>query len=205
VRVIDFWGGSTVPAFIAEWCFYNGCEVYVTLKKNVQRANACGYVSAKNAALLRAAGHDWKTCPVVQSCQQQFIKTGNEMLQKKKKNMSYADWLTGDEVLNLANKFAETEADKEGRWLAGPMPVNHFIDGFRNLLETGKDMPMVVYVVNTAEQYNLEGEHAGWLSHYFASLSFNWRCFIVTQTFTDHACCLCFRPALVRGRSLCEL
>lgn len=143
--------------------------------EELQRPNACGIVAAKVAAILREAGDDWETVDLRPAVDPSLIESANLYLQQEG-DLRSARWLTGDQVLGVLNMFLRNDRDTEGRWVGGPMPLNHFLERYREIIENDEEVPLTIYIVNTSSCSDEEIERARMLGftpgqHWFAVAS----------------------------------
>ena len=136
-----------------------------------QLPNACGYLAAAWAVMLRALALDFTdldmaTASAVNTVQ--FIRDQNVKLGIDDPR---AVWLTDDQILRLATMDNPDAGQASPAWLSGPAPINYFRTTFLNSLMRPADHGRVhIMVVNTEPQYTLQNAAAG--IHWFIAAWF---------------------------------
>ena len=131
-----------------------------------QLPNACGYLAAGWAVMLRALGLDFTNLDMATAAALntvQFIAGQNAKINI---NTAPAVWLTDDQILALASADNPDGHNTAPSWLMGPAPINYFRTTFHNTLLRRADHGRVhIMVVNTEAQYTLQDAASG--MHWF--------------------------------------
>ena len=147
-----------------------------TLRDAIQLPNSCGYLSAGWASELHQMGVDFDSITKGMAemiNHPNFILRANNVLGDRISEVGgspfvdlgeTADWMTGDEILTLADHLNPN--DENMRWLSGPGPMNYWRTHFARTLITPAEQGQVhIFIVNTAEVTTVTSALAG--EHWF--------------------------------------